>query len=319
MKKLWNLSQINRLYFSINLCLLILQIFVYTPAHSSGLVTQPASLKYQISSDGTKTFSFPSEVAANSKQVFIVDGGNHRIVVLDKQGKHLFSFGSHGNGKGQFNYPVGLFVTNKRVYVADSGNHRVQIFTIKGKYLNSFSLMHKGKPIRPVDLIVHSRTGNIIVSASETHNLMIFSPKGKLLDKWGTNGMNKGEFRYPATITELSDGRIAVVDVLNTRVQVFDSKGKVSMIVGGWGVLQGQLVRPKGVAVDKKNNFYISDSYLNLVQVFSETGDFISVLGERGKPYQMVTPVGMLVDNNQLYVVEMRAHRVSVYNLKKLK
>ncbi|MCK4706009.1 MAG: hypothetical protein KAT90_11030, partial [Gammaproteobacteria bacterium] len=86
MKKLWNLSQINRLYFSINLCFLILQIFVYTPAHSSALLTQPASLKYQLSSDNTKTFSLPSDVAANSKQVFIVDGGNHRIVVFDKQG-----------------------------------------------------------------------------------------------------------------------------------------------------------------------------------------------------------------------------------------
>ena len=318
--KPWKLNQTNRLSFSINLCLLILQIFIYTPAYSSDKIsTQTADLKYQISGDDTKNFSLPSDVAANSKQIFIVDGGNHRIVAFNKQGKHLFSFGSYGDSKGQFNYPVGLFVDNKHVYVADSGNHRVQIFTSKGKYLNSFPLKHKGKPVRPIDLIVHSRTGNIIVSASETHNLLIFSPKGKLLDKWGTNGMNEGEFRYPATITEMSDGRIAVVDVLNTRVQVFNSKGKVSMVVSGWGVLQGQLVRPKGITIDKKNNFYISDSYLNLVQIFSETGDFISVLGERGTPYKMVTPVGMQIDNNKLYVVEMRAHRVSVYHLKKQK
>jgi len=312
-------KQKNRLYFSIALYSLIFQFFISTPAYSSKLITQPANLKYQISSDGTKTFSFPSDVAANAKQVFIVDGGNHRIIAIDKHGKYLFSFGSYGHEPGQFNYPVGLFVSNKRIYVADSGNHRVQIFTIDGQYLSSFPLQHKGKPVRPIDLIVHSRTGNIIVSASETHNLMIFSPKGKLLDKWGGKGKNKGEFRYPATISETPDGHIAVVDVLNNRVQIFNSKGKATMTVGDWGVLQGQLVRPKGIAVDKKNNFYVSDSYMNLVQVFSANGDFISVLGEHGKPYQMITPVGMLVDGNKLYVVEMRAHRVSVYQLEKLK
>ena len=305
----------NTLFYSIQLCALTMLLIICEPVFSSGLVTQSAILKYQIQSDAKTTFSFPSDVAANSKQIYVVDGGNHRIVVFDKQGKHLFSFGTYGNGQGQFNYPVGIFVNNTRIYVADSGNHRIQIFNLDGKYIQSFALQHKGKPVRPIDLLVYSRTGNIIVSASETHNLMIFSPTGKLLTQWGGNGTNQGEFRYPATIAEMPDGRIAVVDVLNTRVQVFNTEGKVTMVVGDWGVLQGQLVRPKGVAVDTKGRFYISDSYMNLVQIFSATGNFISVLGEGGKPYKMVTPVGMLVDDNKLYVVEMRAHRVSVYQL----
>ncbi|MCK4705829.1 MAG: NHL repeat-containing protein [Gammaproteobacteria bacterium] len=311
----WKLRKKNKLSFSIRLCPLILLFFIYTPSYSSTLITQAASLKYQITSDGTKAFSLPSDVDANAKRVYIVDGGNHRIVVFDKQGKHLFSFGSHGDKYGQFNFPVGIFVSNNRVYVADSGNHRVQIFSDDGKFIRGFPLKHKGKSVRPVDLIVNSRSGNIIVSASEAHNLMVFSPTGKLLDQWGSKGTNIGEFRYPATIAEISDGGIAVVDVLNSRVQLFNSEGNASMTVSGWGVLQGQLVRPKGIAIDNKNNFYISDSYMNLVQIFSKTGEFISVLGDHGKPYQMVTPVGMLVDESKLYVVEMRAHRVSVYQL----
>ena len=311
----WNLKTEITLLYPVRRCLLTLLLIICEPVFSTDLVTQPAVLKYQIQGDAKTTFSLPSDVAANSKQLYVVDGGNHRIVVFDKQGNHLFSFGTYGNGQGQFNYPVGIFVSSTRIYVADSGNHRVQIFNLDGKYIQSFTLQHKGKPVRPIDLLVYSRTGNIIVSASETHNLMIFSPTGKLLTQWGGNGTNQGEFRYPATIAEMPDGRIAVVDVLNTRVQVFNTEGKVTMVVGDWGVLQGKLVRPKGVAVDTKGRFYISDSYMNLVQIFSATGDFISVLGEGGTPYTMVTPVGMLVDDNKLYVVEMRAHRISVYQL----
>ena len=248
-------------------------------------------------------------------KIYVVDGGNHRIVVFDLNGKYLFQFGGKGSKNGQMNYPVGIFAaTNKRIYVADSGNHRIQIFSADGSYLSSFNIESNKKPRRPIDVIRHSRTGNIIVSSS-SHNLMVYSPNGKLLDKWGGNGMNQGEFRYPATISEMKDGRIAVIDVLNSRLQVFDVDGKVSMVVGGWGVLPGQLVRPKGVAIDRNDNFYISDSYMNLVQSFSETGEFIAVMGKKGQPYKMVTPVGMTVDNNKLYIVEMRKHKVSVYQL----
>lgn len=108
-----------------------------------------------------------------------------------------------------------------------------------------------------------------------------------------------------------------MVDVLNSRVQVFNQDGTVSMVVGEWGVLPGQLFRPKGVAIDHKGNFYVSDSYMNVVQKYSDGGEFIAVLGDKGKPYEMLTPVGMTVYKNKLYVVEMRSHQVSVYQLVK--
>lgn len=293
----------------------LLVISVIRLAFAEGVATQELKKVLQIKGENNVVLVLPSDVAVFSNKIYVVDGGNHRIVVFDLNGKYLFQFGGKGSKNGQMNYPVGIFAaTNKRIYVADSGNHRIQIFSADGSYLSSFNIESNKKPRRPIDVIRHSRTGNIIVSSS-SHNLMVYSPNGKLLDKWGGNGMNQGEFRYPATISEMKDGRIAVIDVLNSRLQVFDVDGKVSMVVGGWGVLPGQLVRPKGVAIDRNDNFYISDSYMNLVQSFSETGEFIAVMGKKGQPYKMVTPVGMTVDNNKLYIVEMRKHKVSVYQL----
>ncbi len=296
-------------------CLLLIFFLATETVFAQKIPTQNSPEILQFGSTGKNPLSLPSDVAAYNNKVYIVDGSNHRIMVYDLQGNFLFNFSRKGTDAGQLNYPVGIDIsTNGKVYIADSGNKRIQIFSEKGIFLSQFSVKIGKKTVRPVDLVYHSRSGNIVVSGSN-HRIMIFSPKGKLLRKWGNNGINQGEFRYPATISELKDGRIAVVDVLNARVQVFNIDGSISLVVGGWGVLPGQLFRPKGVALDRHGNFYISDSYMNVVQKYSDSGSFTGVLGNKGNPYKMQTPVGMTVYKNRLYVTEMRKNRISVYQL----
>lgn len=262
-----------------------------------------------------QSLQLPSDVAVGRNNIYVVDGSHHRIVVYDLQGNFLFSFGSEGNKPGQFSYPVGIdAASNNRIYVADSGNKRIQIFSEQGVFLSSFEIKGEGEQGRPIDVMRHSKTGNLIVSSSN-HHLLTYSPKGKLLKRWGINGTGRGEFRYPATLSEMKDGRIAVVDVLNSRVQVFHSDGTLSLVVGEWGVLPGQLFRPKGIAIDAKDNFYISDSYMGVVQKYGDDGLFKAVLGDGGNFYTMLTPVGMTINKNRLYVVEMKNNKVSVYQL----
>jgi len=293
-----------------------LLLLLSTTVFADDIKQQAVTKILEITDYADSTLALPSDVAVADGKIYVVDGGNHRVVVFDMQGQYLFKFGGKGSENGQMNYPVGIFASaDNRVFVADSGNYRVQVFTARGHFQSAFKIKDGKKNIRPVDLILHSRTGHIFLTGSNNHSLMEYSHTGNFLRKWGGNGMNQGEFRYPATINELNDGRIAVVDVLNSRVQVFNSDGSISMVVGEWGVLPGQLVRPKGVAIDKKGNFYISDSYMNLLQSFTETGDFIAVLGKKDKPSTLLTPVGLTIYKNKLFVVEMRAHRVSVYQL----
>lgn len=309
----------NLVYFLLSLCLLI--SVTTGSVYASSIKTQ--SLKHVLqlgpgtgaNNSGEQSLQLPSDVAVHKNKIYVVDGSHHRIVVYDLQGKFLFTFGKLGDKPGQLNYPVGIDAAkDNRVYVADSGNHRVQIFSDKGVFLSGFAVKNDSKEGRPIDILRHSKTGNLIVSNSD-HHLLTYSAKGKLLKKWGGSGTGRGEFRYPATLSELKDGRIAVVDVLNSRVQVFNSDGSLSLVVGEWGVLPGQLFRPKGIAIDVKGNFYISDSYMGLVQKYADDGKFSAVLGKKGKPYAMLTPVGMTINKNRLYVVEMRNNKVSVYQL----
>jgi len=80
---------------------------------------------------------------------------------------------------------------------------------------------------------------------------------------------------------------------------------------------RGQFYRPKGVAVDKKDRIYVSDSYLGVVQVFERFRRFLGVLGTHEKKMQKFsTPVGITIgDDLRLYVVEMQLNRVSVYQV----
>lgn len=300
------------------LCLLF---FVTTGSVNAGSIkTWNAPQLLQIgmvadSGDHTRKLQLPSDVAVLDNRVYVVDGSNHRIMVYDTAGRFLFDFGSKGSGPGQFYYPVGIDAAdNDRIYIADSGNHRIQIFDRNGKYLSGFAVKSANKKGRPIDILRHSDNGRLFISSSD-HRLLIYSDDGRLLDTWGHNGTSRGEFRYPATLSELNDGRIAVVDVLNSRVQVFNIDGSLSVVVGQWGVLPGQLFRPKGIAIDSRGNFYISDSYMGVVQKYKDDGSFSAVLGNRDAPRKLLTPTGMSIDHDRLYVVEMKNNRVSVYQL----
>lgn len=261
--------------------------------------------------------ALPSDVAVGGDgRIYVVDSGNHRIAVFERGGKRLFTFGSHGSGPGQLRDPVGIGIdASGKVYVADKGNHRIQIFAANGTYARALAVKAGGKNVAPVDVAVDAAGKTVYVTGNSNHKVMAFSPEGRLLYQWGGEGMNRGEFRYPATIVVGADGRVYVVDVLNTRVQVRDPNGSF-YTVGEWGVLPGQLFRPKGVALDRRGRVYVSDSYLDVVQVFNNAYQFLYVLGSGGKPQPLISAAGITVDsNNRLYVAEMLKHRVTVFEL----
>ncbi len=259
----------------------------------------------------------PSDVAVGRDgRIYVVDSGHHRIAVFERSGKRVQTFAGPGNGPGQLRDPVGIgLAPSGEVYVADKGNRRIQVFSADGAPRRSWPVKAGGENVAPVDVALDAGGKTVYVTGNSNHRVMAFTPEGKLLHQWGGEGMNRGQFRYPATVAVGADGRVYVVDVLNTRVQVRDPGGAFYS-VGEWGVLPGQLFRPKGVALDKRGRVYVSDSYLDVVQVFNSAYEFMYVLGSGGKPQSLTAAAGITVDaDNRLYVAEMLKHRVSVFEL----
>ena len=101
-------------------------------------ITGPPSYATKWGSEGSGDGQFrrPAEVAVDSSgNVYVVDFGNSRIPVFDRDGNFKTKWGSEGSGDGQFRYPVGVAVDSAgNVYVADQSNHRIQVFDRDGNF-----------------------------------------------------------------------------------------------------------------------------------------------------------------------------------------
>jgi DNA-binding beta-propeller fold protein YncE len=278
----------------------------------------PIRLLFNITND----FLQPSDVAVSSSgRIFVVDGVNDRIKVCGPNGRPLSAFGQSGSGVGQFRHPLGIDVDRSgKIYVADSGNHRVQIFDPKAAFSAKIDLPgKKDKPADPTDVAVDAARGRLYVVDNDNHRFFIYDlSTRKLIKTVGAPGERELEFRYPFLMALDKKKDLFIVDVINTRVQKISPQGRFITYVGGWGVEKGHFFRPKGVAVDRSDRVYVSDSYMGVVQVFDSQGKFSGVLGEAGRKTirRFTTPVGLCIDaRNRLYVVEMQANRVGVYQV----
>jgi DNA-binding beta-propeller fold protein YncE len=86
---------------------------------------------------GPGEFNLPRDVAIGlDGRLYVVDGGNFRVVVFDREGKYLSAFGSVGKQYGQFARPKEVAVDREgNVYVVDSAFGNFQIFSPDGELL----------------------------------------------------------------------------------------------------------------------------------------------------------------------------------------
>lgn len=82
----------------------------------------------------------PTGVAVTNDRVVVLDSGNRRVKVYNKQDKtKLLEFGSLGQRKGQFRQPEVITVDPLGfILVGDSGNCRVQVFRPNGQLVRVF-------------------------------------------------------------------------------------------------------------------------------------------------------------------------------------
>lgn len=70
--------------------------------------------------------------------IYVLDSGNHRLQLFDKNGKYLRTIGKKGQGPGEFNSPTSLQLDDEtgNIFVKDNMLRKIIIFEKEGKYID---------------------------------------------------------------------------------------------------------------------------------------------------------------------------------------
>jgi len=191
----------------------------------------------------------PNDVAvAANGDIYVSDGyGNDRVVVFDKNGKYLRSWGKLGTGPGEFSQPHSLVLDSRgRVYVADRNNARIQVFDSKGKFLTEWRniITPWALAITRDDEIYVCGSSPMLWSEIPANQAALATPpkdqlflkldtEGRLKQLWvfpkGENGKEKpGEVNWIHSIAVAPDGSLYFGEVQARRAEKFVPAGSLA-------------------------------------------------------------------------------------------
>ena len=191
-------------------------------------------------------------------QIVVLDHSqdSRRVVILNKEGELIKSFGSNGSEDGQFNSPYGVDVDEEgRIIVVDTLNHRIQVFDNDGSFLCSFGSFgsSEGQFHGPNNVVVDG-DGNIIISDTFNHRIQVMDIEGNFIRCFGTFGSGDSQLRYPRGVDVDGKGRIVVCEEGNRRVSVFEKDGTFLFSFG-----KHHMKDPYGIVIDSFGTIIISD------------------------------------------------------------
>ena len=136
-----------------------------------------------------------------------------------------------------------------------------------------------------------------------------FSIKVKLYQlspvlSFGENGSSAGMFDCPWGLAVNARDEIAVTELRNHRVQIFNSDGKYLRSFGRKGNKEGEFQYPSGITFHKNENIFVADRENHRIQIFSGEGEYVGMFGGEGSvDSQLSNPWGLSVDSDGNIIV----------------
>lgn len=168
--------------------------------------TEPSSIPYVpdriIDGRGEDfgTFSSPEDFyVTKENEIFILDTGNNRIVVLNENFDlvNIISDFKNGSRKDSFNNPNGIYVTDDgSVYVADTNNQRIIELTKDGDFIREIgspvsNILRSGFEFYPVRIAVDKAQRIYVIGRGVFDGIIEFDSDG---DFTGFTGANRVTF-----------------------------------------------------------------------------------------------------------------------------
>ena len=260
------------------------------------------------------------------ENLYATDEWLNRVTIFDHDGEVVKTWGEAGEGEGQLNGPSGLaFDSQDNVWIVNSKSSRIQKFDKDGEYLGGFG--RQGSGVGELDLpwgITIDNNGDIYVADWNNHRIQKFSPDGTHLLTFGSEkrtgvaadggtpyshtymshiDVNPRDLNHPTGVAVDGEGDVYVVDWMNERVVIFDSKADPITTLRGeasglsnWAEMsiaanpdmekairrvktpeiQNYFRMPVGCAFDQDNNrLLVCDTLRSRVQVYHKDNDYL--------------------------------------------
>lgn len=255
-----------------------------------------------------------SGVVDEQGRILVTDVSRAAVFVFDQQQGKLLLW-EKASGLQNFVSPVGIALgDNGEVYVADSELGYVARLDRDG---NSLGRIGKNILQRPTGVAFDPVRRWLYVADTRASDIKVFNRDGELLEVFGgRGGVTTAGLNLP-TFLALRGQELYVTDTMNARVQVLSAESGVLLHrVGERGMSVGNMVRPKGVAVDSEGNIYVVESYHDHLLVYNSKGEFLMPIGGGAGQNvgQYFLPSGVWIDaRDRVFMADTFNGRIVVF------
>lgn len=245
-------------------------------------------------------------------RIFVTDVGQPGVFVFDTAAG-LLEHWELAETYRRFESPIGIAATPAGdIFVADSALGYVAHLSPNGTPMAPLGL---GVLKRPTGIAYDAANRELFVADTASHEIVVFDMEGHSVKRRiGQRGDGRYGVNFP-TFLAVRNGELFVADTMNARVVVFEpTSGEMLRQISERGAYVGQMVRPKGVAVDSEGNLYAVESFHDHLLIYDRGGNFLLPIGGTGGGAgDFLLPSGVFVDEfDRIYVADVFNGRVSI-------
>ena len=206
-------------------------------------------------------------VTDSQDRVYLFNRSDHPLVVLDRDGNFLTSW-----GEGVLTDAHGMYIdADDNLYTPVKNSHVVLKYSSKGNLLMTLgtwdqpsdtgwsgnysdTVQRAAGPFNLPSDVALSPSGDLYISDGYGNaRVHRFSADGRLVSSWGAPGKSApGEFHVPHGVWVHTDGRVFVADRENNRIQIFSPDGE---FLSQWT----DLARPCDIYIDADEVVFVPE------------------------------------------------------------
>ncbi|MGA8365643.1 MAG: RHS repeat-associated core domain-containing protein [Solirubrobacteraceae bacterium] len=170
----------------------------------------------------------PTGIALQGGGVWVADGYDGRLVVVNETGTFNTYWDMVGDGGAELKSPHGLAFTKtaSSPWVADTGNNRIMAFGGEGEYSHQLEIEDTTGGFNGPQGIAADSKGNIWIADTNNNRVEEVEPfpwytwlQTRYITQFGTYGSGSGQLNGPGGITVDGKGNIWVADTHNNRLE----------------------------------------------------------------------------------------------------